>query len=94
LLLSDWFLLSTRLSELLLLSLCAFWFAVEYSFAAAPVLADWFEFAVAVWLLDVARSALLFVVGFAITWPERPKATAIADANKVFFMVVPLKIAS
>ena len=81
--------MSTRLSELLLLSFDEFWFAVEYSFADAPVLADWFEFAVAVWLLLFARSALLLLVGFAITWLEKPKATAIADANKVFFIVVP-----
>jgi hypothetical protein len=31
------------------------------------------------------------MLGFAITWPERPKATAIAVANNVFLMVVPLK---
>ena len=60
------------------------------SLAAAPVFADWSEFAVAFWLLFCAKSALLFVVGFANAWLDT-KATAIADANKVLFMIFPLK---
>jgi len=33
---------------------------------------------------------VLLMVGLAMAWPARPKATAIADANRVFFIVFPL----
>lgn len=61
---------------------------MENSFAAEPVFADWFEFAVAVWLLSRANSALLLFSGFASAWVDT-KATAIADANIVLFMIYP-----
>ena len=44
----------------------------------------------AVELLLPVPVVVLLMTGFAMAWPARPKATAIADANRVFFIVFPL----
>jgi hypothetical protein len=74
---------------LVLLSAMAF----EYSLAVGPVFPDCVEFAVAFWVLLSAVSALLLLVGFAQAEPA-PKASAIAVAKSVFFMVVPSEVTS